>query len=210
MPETIKDNFIIVNSDMENCRDKLMDVFMEGEVSFWGYNIKHYDLIIANAIYNGFTPQQVNIISNMIINPGCIWDSKEHIRLQPFIKKKLNCIIFEDLLDDNDGSGSLKDKEATLGLNILESSVSFDTENMTDEDKYDMTYYCKQDVYASMAYYAEIVRPYHDTKILVGKTFNIDDKTVYASTNAKLVSIVLKAKRKHFDDAEKIEVVKVE
>ena len=124
VPESVKDSFIVVHSDMENCRDILMDLLMEKDVCVVGYNIKGYDLIIANAIYQGLTPQQVNIISNMIINPGCIWDSKEHIRLQPFLKKKLYNLTFEDLMDD--GTGSLKEKEATLGLSVLESSVPFD------------------------------------------------------------------------------------
>ena len=204
IPESIKDNFIVVNSDMENCRDILMDLLMEKNVCVSGYNIKGYDLIIANAIYQGLTPQQICIINNMIINPGCMWDSKEHIRLQPFLNKKLYSLTFEDLMDD--GTGSLKEKEAILGLSVLESSVPFDKEDMTAEDKEDMTYYCKQDVYAAMAYYAEIVRPYCNTKLLVGQHFNIPERTCYNSTNAKIVALALKAKRTTFADADKITI----
>lgn len=204
IPESIKNNFTIVNSDMPDCRDKLISLLREEGICVSGYNIKHYDLIIANGIYQGLNPQQVKIINDLIIMPWEAYSTKEHIRLQPLAKKRLPGVTFEDLMDD--GDGSLKEKEACLGLNILESSVDFNTENMTDEDKADMTYYCKQDVYAAMIYYAEIVRPYCQTKLKLGKYFNIDAKTCLTSTNARLVALALKAKRATFSDAEKIEI----
>lgn len=204
IPESIKDNFVVVNSDMPNCRDLLISLLREKDVCVSGYNIKHYDLIIANAIYQGMTPQQVKIINDLIITPWNSWATKEHVRLQPFAKKRLGGVTFEDLMDD--GDGSLKEKEACLGLNILESSVDFNTEDMSDEQKQDMTYYCRQDVYAAMIYYAEIVRPYCQTKLKLGKYFNIDTQTCLTSTNARLVALALKARRATFSDAEKIEI----
>ena len=52
--EKVKDNFMIVSSDMPNSRDTLMQYIREKDYVLTGYNIKGYDLIIANAIYNAF------------------------------------------------------------------------------------------------------------------------------------------------------------
>lgn len=84
--ESIKDNFVIVNSDMPDARDKLISLLREEDFVMTGYNIKGYDLVIANGIYQGFNPQQIKILNDIIINPGCAWSSKEHIKIQPFAK----------------------------------------------------------------------------------------------------------------------------
>lgn len=202
--EDIKETFIEINSDMPNARDLLLQQMKEKHIVNVGYNIKGYDLIIANGIYQGFNPQQIKIINDIIINPGCAWSTKEHCRMAPFAKKKLSGIVYQDLLDD--GSGSLKEKEATLGLSILESSVDFNKEDLTVEDKQDMTFYCKQDVYASMMFYSKVVHPYTLTKLAMGVKFNIPIETCYASTNARLVAMALGAKRQSFADAEQLEI----
>lgn len=202
--EDVKQDFKVVTSKDFNARDNLMKMFFEDGYVLCGYNIKRYDLAIANAIYQGFTPEQVKIVNDIIINPGCAYSTKEHIRMQPFANKKLNGFVFQDLMDD--GDGSLKEKEAVLGLNILESNVDFNKEDLTDTEIEDVIYYCKQDVYAAMYYYKEIVHPYTLTKLAMGKKFNIPEKTCRTSTNARLVAIALKAKRSSFPDTDKIEI----
>lgn len=204
LDENTKENFTIINSDMPNARDLLLQQLREKDVVNIGYNIKGYDLIIANAIYQGFTPEQVKIINDIIINPSTIYSTKEHLRLSPFSTKRLSGICYQDLMDD--GDGSLKEKEAILGLNILESSVDFNKENLTDEDKADMTYYCKQDVYASMQFYKLVVRSYIENQLNIGHHFNISDDVCYKSTNAKLVALALGAKRSTFSDEDKVEI----
>lgn len=202
--ENIKDTFTEINSDMTDCRDRLLQLLKEQDFVQVGYNVKGYDLVVANGIYQGFSPQQIKIINDLIIKPDCAYSTKEHIRMTPFAKRKLSNTAYQDLLDD--GVGSLKEKEAVLGLNILESNVDFEKEHLTDEDKQDMTYYCKQDVYAAMIFYEYVVHPYTQTKLAVGRTFNIDERTCRASTNARLVAITLNAKRCTFEDADKIEI----
>lgn len=197
--ESIKENFKIIRSDKGNARDELLQQLKEEGFVNMGYNIKGYDLIIANGIYQGFTPQQVKILNDIIINPSCIYSTKEHIKIAPFAKKKYSNICYQDLFDDV-GTGSLKEKEAILGLNILESSVDFNKEDLTEEDKEEMIYYCKQDVYAAMQFYMKIVHYYTETKLLLGKHFNIPEDTCYKSTNARLVSLALKAKRRTYND----------
>ena len=202
--ESIKDSFHIVNSDMVGARDKIMSLLREPGYVMVGYNIKGYDLIIANGIYQGFSPQEISILNDLIIDPSSAYSSKNHLRLQPFATKKLTSICFEDLMDDS--SGSLKEKEAVLGLSVLESSVDFRKEQLTLQDKEDMTYYCKQDVYASMQFYKKIVYPYIQNQLNIGRHFNIPEDTCYKSTNARLVSLALGAKRYDFSDAEKVEI----
>ena len=202
--ESIKNDFKIVNSDMSNSRDILLNSMRENDTVLFGYNIKGYDLVIANGIYQGFSPREIKIINDIIINPACKWSSREHLKLEPFSRKRLTGVVYQDLLDDN--VGSLKEKESIIGLNILESAVDFNKENLTIEDKEDMTYYCKQDVYASIQYYLKISKPYVNTKLLLGKHFNIPIDVCFKSTNAKLVGIALGAKRISYSDAEEVKI----
>ena len=195
---SIKDTFKVVTSNDDNARRNLLNFLMEEGYCMAGYNVKGYDLIIANAIYQGFSPEKVKIINDCIINPGTIYSTREHIRLSPFAKKRISNVIYQDLMDD--GVGSLKEKEAILGLNILESSVPFDKEDLTEQDINDIIYYCKQDVYSSMEWYNQVVEPYTRTKMAVSKYFNIPEKVARSCTNAKLVANALKAKRKSFND----------
>lgn len=201
----IKDDYIVVTSDDVNARDHLIQLMMEDDVCVTGYNIKNYDLEIANAIYQGFSPEQVKIVNDLIIHPyDCQWSTKEHIRLQSFAKRKIQNVVYQDLMDDS--SGSLKEKETVLGLNILESNVNFDKEDLTEQEKEDVIYYCKQDVYAAMKFYQIVVAPYTRTKLALAKKAGIPERTARACTNARLVSLALKACRRSYADAEKIEV----
>lgn len=202
--EAIKKTFVEVDSDMANCRDLLMNLIREENFVNTGYNIKGYDLVIANGIYQGFSPQQIKIINDLIINPSCAYDTKEHMRMQPFAKRRLRGICYQDLLDDNDGS--LKEKEAILGLDIMESEVDFNKEDLTDEDKYDLKFYCKHDVYACMYFYLKVMKGYVKNKLAIGRKFGIPERDCYMCTNANLVAKALKAKRSVFADAEKVEI----
>ena len=202
--ESLKDNFVVITSDDSNARDLLLKQMREPGVVVVGYNIKYYDLMIANAIYQGFSPQQIKIVNDLIIVSNCQWTTKEHIKLQPFAKKKLGGVVYQDLLDDNDGS--LKEKEAILGLDILESSVDFNKEDLTKEDKEDIIYYNKHDVYACMYFYLKVMKGYVKNKLLIGKKFGIPEAECYMCTNANLVARALGAQRVSFLDAEKIEI----
>ena len=202
--ETWKNDFDVIHSDMPNARDLLLQrLRREGYVNV-GYNIKNYDLMIAHAIYQGFNPQQVKIVSDIIINPGCAWSTKEHIRMSPFAKKRMSGITYLDLFDSSDGT--LKDKEATFELSILESSVPFDKTDLTDADKEDMTYYCKHDVWSAMVWYLKIVQPFVASKLLVCKHFGVEERYGYIYTNAQLVGKALGAKRTEFGDEDRVDI----
>lgn len=203
--ENVKDTFDCISSDDFNCRDNLIAKLNEPGYVNAGYNIKHYDLIIANAIYQGFSPEQIKIISDIIINPGCAWETREHMRLEPFTKKRYSKIAYQDLMDDSDGT--LKQKEAILGLNILESSVHFDDENLDDIKKCDIIKYCKQDVYAAMMFYKVVVHPYTLNKLNMGKHFGISEIECRKNTNPNLVGMALGAIRSTYSDAEREDII---
>ena len=205
IPETIKDDFIVVTSDMSGARETLLNIMCDRDWVNMGYNIKYYDNIILNGVANGFTPRQLKILSDCIIDPDAQYKSVEHMRIAPFARKKYNNFIYQDFLDDN--TGSLKEKEACMQLDIRETTVPFDKEDLTDEDKDAIIFYCKHDVWSSMMFYKIILKPFIESKLAVGRVFNIPMDVCYKSTNAKLSAIALGAKKTSFPDANRQDIV---
>jgi hypothetical protein len=200
----LKESFVHVRSDVGKPRDELMSLMREENYVQTGYNIKRYDLTIANAIYQGFNAKQVALVNNLILNPDYTESTGEYRRMQPFAKKRLNSITFLDLFDSS--TGSLKDKEAILGLSVKETTVPFDKEDLTEQDKEDIMLYCDHDVFSSMYWYLNTVKPFVDTKLILCRKFNIPEKFGYNCTNAGLVSKALNVKRTSFSDEEKIDI----
>lgn len=205
LTESIKDTFRAVTSDSRFSRDELMTELKAAGYVNMGYNVKGYDLIIANGVYQGFTPRQLKILNDIIINPGLSYSTSEHVRISPFAKRRISNVVYSDLLDDSDGT--LKQKESTLGLSIMESSVDFDKVDLTEDDKEEIIKYCKHDVYSTMVWYKTIVYPFMKTKLLTAKYFDIPESIAYSCTNPKLVCKALNATRSHFDDEERIQVI---
>lgn len=205
VPESLKDDFIVVTSDDNDHRFKLLSIMQNREYVNFGYNIKKYDNIILNAVANGFTPRQLKILNDIIINPERQYDSYEHIRIAPFAKKRYQNFIYQDMIDDN--VGSLKEKEACMQLDIRETTVPFDKEDLTAEDKDAIIFYCKHDVWSSMKFYQIILKPFVASKLAVGRVFGIPMDICYKSTNANLSAQALGAKRIHHTDAERQDIV---
>lgn len=200
--EEIKKDFVTIDSDDPKARDKIIEMIQD--VCCPGYNIKKYDLMILNAVYQGFSPEQIKIISDIIVNPSLAYQSKEHMRLAPFAKKRMRNITYLDLFDSS--TGSLKDKEAILGLNVMETTVPFDKEDLTEEDKIDIKKYNVHDVWSSMVWYSCIVEPFIYAKLVLCKKFGLEEKWGYNDTNAGLIARALNVKRHDYADAEKIEI----
>lgn len=205
--ETIKDDFIIITSDDSCARENLLSILCNPDYVNIGYNNKGYDNIILNGIASGFSPRTLKILSDIIVDPALAEKNAEYMRIAPFAKKRYTSpsFIYQDELDDN--TGSLKEKEACMQLDIRETEVPFDKEDLTDEDKQNTIYYCKHDVWSSMVFYKKILKPFIASKLLVGKVFNIPIATCYKSTNARLSAIALGAQRKTFQDANKEDIV---
>lgn len=199
---SIKESFITITSDEPKARDQILEIVRNSCIV--GYNIKKYDLVLLNAIYQGFTPTQVKLVSDLCINAVSQFSSKEAMRMAPFANKRMRGTVHLDLFDSS--VGSLKDKEAILGLSVQETSVPFNKCNLTDEEKADIISYNRHDVFASMVWYAQIVEPFVYAKLMLCKKFKLDDKWAYIETNALLIARALNVKRCEYADAHKVEI----
>lgn len=188
----IKDKMNVYTSDDSPERIKEFVQKMKEKI-LCGYNIKGYDMIIMKGIADNYSPEVIYSISKNLIeyrgqgpsaklNEYCRWGWNEGLG-------------FQDLMDDT--TKSLKDKEASLEMDIRETTVPFDKEDLTEKDKDDIIFYCKHDVYALHVYYNCVKRSYIDTKIVLAKTFKLDINQAYKKTNATLSCQVLGAQRVH-------------
>ena len=200
----LKKTFKHVRSDRGNPRDEFLKFVREDSVANVGYNIKKYDLTIANAVYQGFDPEEISVINNLKIKKNYDDSTPLAKRLAPFKDRRMNSIVHLDLFDSS--TGSLKDKEAILGLSVKETTVPFNKTDLTEEEKQDIMDYCDHDVFASMYWYLHTVKPFVDTKLILCRKFNIEEKFGYNCTNAGLVSKALNVRRTSYTDAEKVEI----
>lgn len=169
IPESIKNDFIVITSDNSKAREELLSIMQNINYCNFGYNNKYYDNIILNGIANGFTPRQIKILSDIIINPEAQYQSQEALRIAPFAKKKYQNFIYQDMFDDNDGS--LKQKEACMQLDIRESNIPFDKQDLTENDKAEIIDYCKHDVWSGMQFYKQVLKSFVATKLLSWTSF---------------------------------------
>lgn len=167
-----------------------------------GYNIKRFDLIILKCILMHFTPRQIfiaaqTLIGNYTYPPEMNITTTEITRVGNYVKgwsaKWQHAQATQDLMDDSDKG--LKDKEASFGMDIRETDVPFTTVNLTEQQKEQIIYYCKHDVYALHVQYVCISKPYIDTKLSLGRTYDLPEKVCYEATNAVLAGKVLEAQR---------------
>ena len=190
----IKDKMRVYTSDDPNAAKNLQNDLLKGILA--GYNIKRYDLIIAKCIFSGFTPERLKIANDILMNSELANASADHMRIASFIRFGWNSGEgWQDLMDDSDKS--LKDKECSLGIDIRETIVPFDKVNLTEQDKQDIIFYNKHDVYALHVLYVTTSKAYIDTKIQLCKIFDLPLKTGYINTNANLSGKVLEAQRVH-------------
>lgn len=149
-----------------------------------GFNIKGYDLRILNAIVHSCDPYRVYQLSKAIVETG---DESDPFNNYTFWNK----FNFSDLYDDWK-FGSLKEFESNIGMSIKESEISFDKENLSEEEKEEVIKYCKHDVEATVRL-LDYRREYIDAKKMLSEMFDIPLSKALKSTNAKLCAIVLEA-----------------
>lgn len=177
------DDYFVCQSTDENYLDKIKE--WRNKACLFGFNIKGYDLRILNAIEHRYSPEEVFELSQAIID-------ETPIALNDY--SFWNKYIFCDLYDD--WFGSLKEFESNIGMSIEETSVSFDKETLTEEDKALTIKYCKHDVDATCVL-KKHRQSYIDSKIMLSEMFKIPLITTLKSTNAKLCALVLKATQKY-------------
>lgn len=202
--ESIKDDFFVFRSDEPDAAHRLLTCVMNRDYVNMGYNIKGYDNIILNAVANGFEPRDIKRISDLIIHPELGATSYEYSRLVGMSHARFTDFVYQDMLDDN--TGSLKEKESCMQLDIRESDIPFDKCDLTEAEKQEMITYCKHDVWSSMQFYKVILKPFIATKLLVGRVFGISMETCYKSTNATLSGKALGAVKSTFPDANRQDI----
>lgn len=176
------DEKLVLTSDNPNYKQIINQLIVKR--CLIGFNIKGYDLRILNAIIHSCDPYRVYQLSKAIVETG---DESDPFNNYTFWNK----FNFSDLFDDWK-FGSLKEFESNIGMSIRESEISFDRENLTDEEKEEIIRYCKHDVEATIRL-LNYRREYIDAKKMLSEMFNIPLSTALKSTNAKLCAIVLEA-----------------
>lgn len=171
--------------------------FMEQEPLLAGFNNKHYDQFILKAVLSDYTPEEVKAVNDFIIVQG--HEGWEHPGLRD------SGIYFDqyDLMDDCQMGLSLKAIEAHLGMDIRETTVSFNIDRpLTEEEKAEVEFYCDHDVDATDEL-DDLRQGYLGNKLALGREKNIYPAKALYMTNAKLTAAFLDAEAKpHYDERE--------
>ena len=153
---------------------------------FVGFNSKHYDQYILKAIAAGCSPEEVKEVNDWIIAGNAPWG---HPYLENVYYPTYQC----DLMDDCEVGMSLKSFEGHMGMNICESSVSFDIDRpLTTEERAEVENYCIHDVKATEVLF-HLREGYLTTKMNLAERAGISPKEALGLTNAKLTAKVLSA-----------------
>lgn len=176
--------FGIITSDDENYVTELRRISKLGYLV--GFNIKGYDMQIFNFACMGYTPEELYMHNQKIINST---DGKW--KDLSFWRK----YEFSDLFDDLKTMGSLKQFESNTGLLIKESDIPFGKENLSEEDKKEIIEYCKHDVFATN----KLVGArwgYLNAKANCSRLSDLDEAECIKNTAAKVCAKMLHAKQK--------------
>lgn len=176
--------FGVITSDDENYVAELRKVSRLGYLV--GFNIKGYDMQIFNFACMGYTPEELYMHNQKIINSN---DGKW--KDLSFWRK----YEFSDLFDDLKTMGSLKQFESNTGLLIKESDIPFGKENLSEEDKKEIIEYCKHDVFATNKL-VEARWGYLTAKANCSRLSDLDEAECIKNTAAKVCAKMLHAKQK--------------
>ena len=197
--EKVKSEMFTITSEDPRYLEKMREIFNDDEIIFSGYNIKHYDLVLVNGILKGFSPHEIKVLSDVIIDKELAMTSAEHYKISGLAKRKYNPYLYIDMY--NKLNGSLKDFESLAGLDIEESGVPFDLKReLTKEEKDKVIYYNKHDVYATMEYCRIMKQPTIEAKYGLSHTFGIPLGYTLKNTNAIASAKILGAIKQSYDD----------
>lgn len=184
--------YTVIHNDNEAVRQ-----FMEQEPLLGGFNNKHYDQFILKAILCDYTPEQVKAVNDFIIVQG--HEGWEH----PDLRESRVYFDQYDLMDDCQMGLSLKAIEAHLGMDIRETTVSFNINRpLTQQELDEVIFYCKHDVDATDQL-DDLRQGYLSSKLTLGKEKGIYPAKALYMTNAKLTAAYLDAEPKpHYDERE--------
>ena len=168
--------------------------FMKSNPLLVGFNNKYYDNHIIKAVLAGAENHLIKEINDFIISGNFGWDHW-------FVQKNNTWITTFDIRDDMQKNLSLKAIEGHLGMDIEESSISFDIDRpLTSEELEETIGYCKYDT-DLVEELVKLRKDYLNAKLALGKIKGIPSNRVLYSTNAKLTARFLNARKKeHLDE----------
>lgn len=198
--EVFKYDWLVVFKDHESGQytvihndNEALKACISEDCIYVGFNSKHYDQFIIKAIWLGCNPQEVKELNDFIIGGGQGWE-------YPLMRENYLAFNNVDMMDDVQRELSLKAIEGHLNMNIQETEVSFDLGRPLTEDELSLTtHYCMHDVDATEELMI-IRRDYLKTKLNLGKRAGIGEVKSLSSTNAKLTAMMLRAKRREWND----------
>jgi hypothetical protein len=204
--EVFKCNWIIVANHVEsgieqifhNNNEKLRVWVDTAKPTMIGFNSKGYDKWIFKSIYLGANNEIVKKLNDHIISGKNGWEF-------PFLKMKRDPVPQVDIMDDLTGWLRLKEIEANLGMDVKESTVSFDLDRpLTKEEYLEVLAYCRHDVAATVKLYHER-QDYLQSKVAVGEMCDLGPAEAMSMTNAKLTAEFLNAEMKKHADKDEYE-----
>lgn len=150
-----------------------------------GFNNYAYDDLILTGIMSGYNNYEVWKLSDAIVNGGNIENK---------IKVMATKLPTLDTKQELPPSLSLKEIEANLGRNIVETPVSFDIDRPLEDKEVDVVIeYCRHDVETTKKVFM-LRKDYFESKFDICKEFNLDKLDV-KKTRANLASKVLKCSK---------------
>lgn len=173
----------IFHNDAEGVKE-----FMKEPPLLCGFHNKGYDQFILRAVCADWTNPQIKALNDWLIKCGNGWEY-EGIRDAR--------IWFDqfDLMDDMQKGLSLKAIEGHLGMDIRESTVSFNLDRpLTEDELAETIYYCKHDVDATERLLEER-KTYLKNKIMIGQLCGLPPEKSLYMTNAKLTAAYLQAEK---------------
>ena len=147
-----------------------------------GFNNYSYDDLILTAIMSGYNNYEIYTLSNTIVNGG---------NIPADIRSKARKLTTLDTKQELAPNLSLKEIEANLGLNIIETPISFNLDRpLTDDEFYEVVKYCAHDVETTKRVFS-LRQDYFESKFDICREFKLDKLDV-RKTRANLASKVLK------------------
>lgn len=202
--EVFKHNFIVIFKDMvskeytifHNDNDGVRNFLSSHQDElFIGFNTKHYDRFILQAICNDHTPEEIKELNDyIIVKGGNGWN------YAPFKGDPGLWFNNIDIMDDMQMGLSLKSIKGHMGMDIEETEVDFDIDRLLTEKELESTIkYCKHDIDATCKL-IEVRMDYLNNKIYLGSLIGKSAAESMALTNAKLTSAYLGANAGSYND----------
>jgi hypothetical protein len=178
---------------VHNQSNRIAKLFGVKDDVFGGFNNKHYDDYIIQAILQDADNAKIKHLNDWIIQGNQPWEFPE-------IDLGYRNFNTFDLRDDLQLGLSLKAIEGHLGHSIVETGVDFDImRKLTSEELEAEFSYCKNDVLNTTELYRQR-KNYLDSKLLLADLKHLDPAQAIGLTNAKLTAAFLDAKKTPHND----------